>query len=77
MHLAISACREERSDRVRSRSQMSTVKEANEGSYCDVTGETDILHVGKCLFLSASLATVDNSDLGDIRGYKIYMAQGE
>jgi len=34
------------------------VKEANEGSYCDVTGETDILHVG------------------DIRGYKVYMAEG-
>ena len=50
MQLAISACREERSNRLQNRSQMSMVKEANEGSYCDVTGETDILHVGACLF---------------------------
>ncbi|KAF9506993.1 hypothetical protein BS47DRAFT_1366980 [Hydnum rufescens UP504] len=46
MQLALSSCREEKSDRVQNRSQMSVVKEANEGSYCDITGETDIFHAG-------------------------------
>ena len=77
MKLAISACKGEQNHRVQNRPQKLVVNGANEDNRCNVNGCIDMKYVGECLFLSVSLAITELNVPGLIRGYKVYMAQGE
>jgi hypothetical protein len=50
INMAIRACKEERSELLKTRNQMQMIKESLNDSYCDVSGQKDLVLAGEYCF---------------------------